>query len=86
MLKPVGPSGEVDEALECYAKHTAQIEVGTQNLLSQWNLTKQIIHLESFVFAKKMWPNIEDDCVSHCSDCATGPHHGGDSVPCAKHL
>lgn len=31
MLKPGGASGgEGDEALECYAKHTAQIEV-TQN-------------------------------------------------------
>lgn len=27
MLKPGGTSGEGDEALEFYAKHTAQIEV-----------------------------------------------------------
>lgn len=27
MLKPCVASGEGDEALECYAKHTAQIEV-----------------------------------------------------------
>lgn len=32
MLKPGGGSGEGDEALECYAKHTAQIEVTTHNL------------------------------------------------------
>lgn len=31
MLKPGGASGEGDEALECYAKHTAQIEVTTRN-------------------------------------------------------
>lgn len=31
MLKPGGASGEGDEALECYAKHTAQIEVTTHN-------------------------------------------------------
>lgn len=29
MLKPGGASGEGDEALEFYAKHTAQIEVTT---------------------------------------------------------
>lgn len=29
MLKPAGASGEGDEALEFYAKHTAQIEVIT---------------------------------------------------------
>lgn len=28
MLKPGGTYGEGDEALEFYAKHTAQIEVG----------------------------------------------------------
>lgn len=28
MLKPSGTYGEGDEALEFYAKHTAQIEVG----------------------------------------------------------
>lgn len=31
MLKPGGASGEGDEALEFYAKHTAQIEVTTHN-------------------------------------------------------
>lgn len=30
MLKPGVASGEGDEALECYAKHTAQIEVTAQ--------------------------------------------------------
>lgn len=32
MLKPGGASGEGDEALEFYAKHTAQIEVNILNL------------------------------------------------------
>lgn len=95
MLKPGGASGEGDEALECYAKHTAQIEVTTHNLLSHRRISqKQVNHLESSVFAKKMPPNkhhVEQqrwryllrggDCVSPCSDCASGPHHGGDSVP-----
>lgn len=31
MLRPGGASGEGDEALEFYAKHTAQIEVTTHN-------------------------------------------------------
>lgn len=34
MLKPGGASGEGDEALEFYAKHTAQIEVKT--LKPEW--------------------------------------------------
>lgn len=31
MLRPGGASGEGDEALEFYAKHTAQIEVTTHS-------------------------------------------------------
>lgn len=32
MLKPGVANGEGDEALECYAKHTAQIEVTTTHM------------------------------------------------------
>lgn len=32
MLKPGGAGGEGDEALEFYAKHTAQIEVNIHNV------------------------------------------------------
>lgn len=39
MLKPGVTSGEGDEALECYAKHTAQIEVTAQ--------TDQIVELKT---------------------------------------
>lgn len=43
MLKPGGSSGaEGDEALECYAKHTAQIEVKARNTLP--SLTKKNIY------------------------------------------
>lgn len=42
MLKPGGASGEGDEALEFYAKHTAQIEVIIHKLLQ--NNSKKIFY------------------------------------------
>lgn len=77
MLKPGAASGEGDEALECYAKHTAQIEVTTHTG-----------HVELKQKRWRMWgkKTNQTTCGRHCSDCASGPHHGGDRVPRAKHL
>lgn len=62
MLRPGGVSGEGDEALEFYAKHTAQIEVTTLNTPLSHSRTSQnskTNHLESSVFAKKLSQSIQ---------------------------
>lgn len=46
MLKPGVANGEGDEALECYAKHTAQIEVTTHTHGSYNRIRRKRIIIE----------------------------------------
>lgn len=80
MLKPGGgASGDGDEALEFYAKHTAQIEVKHPQPKSHTLHRKHLVcgHLEYLSC---------DSLSLSVLDCASGSHHGGDSFPRTQHL